>query len=325
LSKAVSLISFIIPALNEASNIGATIFSIRSELHDVPHEVIVVDNGSSDATVSIAERMADITIVDYDSTVAGLRNAGAGQSSGDVMVFNDADVLLAKGWLEEFKEVKNRLLRDKIILGGSLESPDQGNLLYSSWFGPMLSAKSESSVSYVGTGHLLVSRDLFFQVGGFDEELISGEDVDFCRKAVENNASILFDANLRALHVGYPSSLRDFFKRELWHGSGDYQSIDSFFQSKTAMYSCAMLGIHSLFLMLSIVYSYHFLTFLGLSLVIFPVIFSFSKYQCRLGFRLRACNIFYSYIYLLARSFCCLRMRNGKRAAKMSDGSADYT
>jgi rSAM/selenodomain-associated transferase 2 len=85
----VNRLSIIIPTLDEASIIGATLESL-AELRCRGHEVIVADGGSGDATVALARGLAD-RIVCSSAGRAEQMNAGAGAAAGDVLVFLHAD------------------------------------------------------------------------------------------------------------------------------------------------------------------------------------------------------------------------------------------
>jgi glycosyltransferase involved in cell wall biosynthesis len=90
------MISFIVPAHNEEAWVGRSVSAIRSGLEslDEPHEVIVVDDASSDATTSIArQRGAQVVRVEHRQ-IAATRNAGARQARGDIFFFVDADTLV---------------------------------------------------------------------------------------------------------------------------------------------------------------------------------------------------------------------------------------
>ena len=82
-------LSIIIPALNEAPGIVATLESL-TELRRRGHEVIVVDGGSSDGTADLAQRLAD-RVLAVNPGRAGQMNAGARAAAGDVLVFLHAD------------------------------------------------------------------------------------------------------------------------------------------------------------------------------------------------------------------------------------------
>lgn len=85
-------ISIIIPALNEAATLPATLAPLQP-LRARGHEVVVVDGGSVDGTPEIARPMADRVIASPRGRAAQ-QNAGAAAATGDVLLFLHADTLL---------------------------------------------------------------------------------------------------------------------------------------------------------------------------------------------------------------------------------------
>src|SRR5436309_2404111 len=88
-------VSIVIPALNEGDCIEETVRSLR---HERPHEILVVDGGSTDSTRGRAAQM----------------NYGAGHASGDVLLFLHADCTLEPGALAS---VRKALRRPRVIAG----------------------------------------------------------------------------------------------------------------------------------------------------------------------------------------------------------------
>ncbi len=85
-------ISIIIPALNEATALPATLAPLQP-LRARGHEVVVVDGGSADGTPEIARPMADQVIASPRGRAAQ-QNAGAAAATGDALLFLHADTLL---------------------------------------------------------------------------------------------------------------------------------------------------------------------------------------------------------------------------------------
>lgn len=301
------LVSVIIPTLNEQKHIISTINSIREALAGLSHEIIIVDNGSNDNTVNIANTVADKVLVDATATIGALRNIGVTKSHGRILVFNDADVLLSKEWRHEFDKLASPIEDSDLIIGGSLDVPDSESLLLNSWFKPLLARKASGKAKYVGTGHMIVSKKLFLECNGFDEVLTSGEDFDFCQRAVKRGATIEFNRRLKAIHLGYPLKFSDFFRRELWHGSGDFKSLKLFMSSKVAVYSSIMLAFHVAIIFFILTFKYEIAVVTGMFTVCFPIMFSVYKFPSPLGFMRRIANLLYSYGYLLARSLSWAR------------------
>ncbi len=94
-------ISIVIPALNEERLLGGLLSDLENQSRP-PDEVFVVDAGSDDATVAVAERFPFVEVVKSTPPVAVGRNAGGRRTSGDVIVFLDADARLQEDFLERF-------------------------------------------------------------------------------------------------------------------------------------------------------------------------------------------------------------------------------
>ena len=87
------MLSFIIPAYNEELELPPTIAAIRHAAENVgrPHEIIVVDDASTDGTVAVV-RKAGAKLISIDRRhIAAARNAGARAAQGDILYFVDAD------------------------------------------------------------------------------------------------------------------------------------------------------------------------------------------------------------------------------------------
>lgn len=96
-------ISVVIPALNEASLLPLTLQSVRA-LTRQPDELIVVDNGSTDETASIA-RSYGATIISVSTRGIGLvRQKGLEKATGDIVAYTDADTLVPADWLTNIEK-----------------------------------------------------------------------------------------------------------------------------------------------------------------------------------------------------------------------------
>ena len=85
-------VSIIIPALNEAEHIAGTLMPLAS-YRSQGHEVIVIDGGSSDDTVSISEQYADRVLYSVAGRAMQM-NRGIDEASGDALLFLHADTRL---------------------------------------------------------------------------------------------------------------------------------------------------------------------------------------------------------------------------------------
>ena len=98
---ALGTISIVIPALNEELLLGGLLSDLAAQSR-LPDEVFVVDAGSDDATVAVAERFPFVEVIKSTPPVAVGRNAGGQRTGGDVIVFLDADARLPGDFLERF-------------------------------------------------------------------------------------------------------------------------------------------------------------------------------------------------------------------------------
>ena len=96
-------VSVIIPAFNEAQTIGLCLNSLRSQTN-LPEEIIVIDDGSSDSTAKIVKQISQnyqrvrLLTQAHQGPAAG-RNLAAGQARGEILVFVDADMEFAPDFL----------------------------------------------------------------------------------------------------------------------------------------------------------------------------------------------------------------------------------
>lgn len=97
------MISFIIPAYNEAALVGACIRSITMNCV-VPHEIIVVDNNSTDDTMGAAIRAGAIVILETRKGVTRARQAGFEAARFGIVAFIDADSEIPPGWVRRALE-----------------------------------------------------------------------------------------------------------------------------------------------------------------------------------------------------------------------------
>jgi glycosyltransferase involved in cell wall biosynthesis len=229
-------LSFIIPALNEQEHIGAVLDSIRKSVKDLyAHEVIVIDNGSTDRTLEIAQGKGATCFQVPRCTISYLRNLGVAKSLGDILVFLDADVYLAENWAAHLEPTLKLIAKNPLTIGGSMYGISQeNNWIERFWFAPRSLMKQ---VNYMNGGHMIMHRSLFERSGGFREDLETGEDYEFCQRGKKIGATIVNNPELKVIHAGYPKTVRAFFRRERWHSRGDYKSIRTLLASKPAILS----------------------------------------------------------------------------------------
>ncbi|NPV61130.1 MAG: glycosyltransferase [Methanotrichaceae archaeon] len=94
------MISVIVPALNEEKELKACLQALSQQGCCEGYEIIVVDGGSKDGTVPLAERYADRVIPQVGLGIGGARRDGAAEARGDKLAFTDADTVVGAQWLQ---------------------------------------------------------------------------------------------------------------------------------------------------------------------------------------------------------------------------------
>jgi glycosyltransferase involved in cell wall biosynthesis len=233
-------VSVVIPAFNEEKFLSKTIEAVRAnEISEEDYEIIVVNNGSSDRTAEIARR-AGVTLVESERRFVGAaRNMGARVARGEVLSFLDADCIPKTDWLRE--GIKS-LDQEKCVTGAQCEAPDDAGWIERVWFSHQRTGRIE--IPHINSGNLIIHRSLFFEIGGFDETLSSGEDFEFCSRA-KSRVRIIADNKIRVVHLGNPKTIKDFIAREIWHGMGALGSL-KYHKFDKPLIGTAIFGIFSL-------------------------------------------------------------------------------
>jgi glycosyltransferase involved in cell wall biosynthesis len=163
------LVSVIVTTRNSEETIGDCLQSVRKQSHE-PIELIVVDNGSSDATPRIAAELADLTL-DAGPERSRQRNVGAQASHGTYVVFIDSDMLL-----------RSDVVRDCVHVS---EAGADAVVIPETSFGEGFWARCKAleRTCYLGDETIesarFFRRDSFDRIGGFDEMIPFGpEDWD---------------------------------------------------------------------------------------------------------------------------------------------------
>jgi cellulose synthase/poly-beta-1,6-N-acetylglucosamine synthase-like glycosyltransferase len=176
-------ISVVIPAFNEEKYLGTCLRSLQCQDFDGNYEVIVADNSSDDRTVRIGERYADRVVVHPRDTIARGRQTGADATRYPVIAFTDADTCAAPDWLSQLAGS----LEDDMVAGvhGQL-MPYDGNLLEQGFCRYVLPPYS-SFMAHINRpsapgSNFAVKREAFEKAGGFNTKLVTGEDVELCRR-----------------------------------------------------------------------------------------------------------------------------------------------
>ena len=191
-------LSVIIPTYNGAAWVEASVRSVLDQETDVPLQVVVVDDGSTDDTVSRVRALNDpricCTVTPRNLGVAGARNVGLGLARHDWVAFNDQDDVWLPGRLRIQLEVLEKNPGFDGVAGGAGRLAADGR---SQWTGRILGfrwtpehrPRLESAPAYdprqddtTFLQTLVCSTELARRVGGFNEQLPLSDDLEVFMK-----------------------------------------------------------------------------------------------------------------------------------------------
>jgi N-acetylglucosaminyl-diphospho-decaprenol L-rhamnosyltransferase len=194
------------------------------------HETIVVDHGSTDGTVELVrERFPDVRVIEQENLGFGAgNNTGMRAAGGDYFLLLNADAWVLGDAVERLVEFAEREPRAAVV-GPKLLNPD-GTLqrsvrgypstwriateylflrklaprsrLFNDFYGAGFDHESVREAEFLGGACLLVRREAFEQVGGFDEDFfMMSEEVDWCYRFRQAGWKVLFYPGAEVVHV----------------------------------------------------------------------------------------------------------------------------
>ena len=178
-------LSIIIPILNEEENIGKLLgHLIENSSKENISEIIVVDGGSSDNSVSIVKQFEQVTFLKSEKGRAKQMNVGAKNAKGNILYFLHADSFPPKYF--------DQLIIDKVKIGnlaGCFKMKFDSNhwwLKLASWL-----TQYRWRACRGGDQSQFITKNLFKSIGGFDERFTVYEDNDLINKLYELNQFVV--------------------------------------------------------------------------------------------------------------------------------------
>jgi hypothetical protein len=242
-------VTFVVPVLNAMRHLHRTVPALLAEAERWgPAEVVFVDNGSSDGSYELLLGIdpARARVIRFEGgTIGAVRNAGAREGTGACLAFVDADCVVAEGYLAAAVDALART--GAAATGCEAGAPGDGNWIETAQY-RLHYVGRDRAVHYINSGNFVVTRAAFEQVGGFREDLPTGEDSEICRRLHERGLGIQECTRVAAVHLGNPATLRQFWRRTVWHGLGMFGTVGgSRFDRPTAMMAAhlalALLGV----------------------------------------------------------------------------------
>jgi rhamnosyltransferase len=212
--------SIVIRSYNEASHIGRLIDGIHKQhLPDgYSTEIILVDSGSTDSTVAIAESMgAKIVSIDKNEFSFGRAlNRGCEHANGDILIFASAHVYpIYEDWIAEIiKEFKNEEIA--IVYGkqtGNEITAFSEQQIFNRWFPSQ--SNLDQNHPFCNNANCAIRKSLWAEQK-YDENLTGLEDLDWAQRIISLGYKIVYKAEAVIVHVHNetPLSIRNRYRRE---------------------------------------------------------------------------------------------------------------
>jgi glycosyltransferase involved in cell wall biosynthesis len=232
-------VSVIIPTYNGADKIVHALRGLEQQRRQ-PDEVIVVIDGSTDGTAELLRKehfaLPGFRIVEQaNKGRAGVRNRGAQEASGDLLVFMDDDILVPVDWLEHHiahhENNAESILTGKLQSRGEGEPPEDEFHLFENWLNNRWNSENNKETEeavllnhpYVTAANFSIYRSTFGELNGFDERLKDAEDYDFAYRAKLKDKSLYISNKAWAYHndkslqnfKGYIKRLRQYNEAQM--------------------------------------------------------------------------------------------------------------
>ena len=208
----IPIVSIVVTALNEQDTIGQCIESLLEQ--DYPKkEIIIVDGGSSDRTFEVASAYPIKVVQERKKGPSAGRNKGVAISNGEIIAFTDADCVADRLWLKEL--IKSFKDSNASVVGGSIDILNNDNFIAN-----CIASRFQGRRS-VATWNVAYKRQVINSLGGFDESLIVGEDLDLAFRASKNGYTVIFNPDAKVSHR-FQESLPQVWKA--WFRYGIYWS-----------------------------------------------------------------------------------------------------
>jgi GT2 family glycosyltransferase len=211
-------VSIVVPTYNGAGRIGDCLRALLAQQDMEPPEIIVVDDGSTDATQEVVRGHDGVRLIQQaNAGPAAARNHGARAAGGDIVVFTDDDCVPTSNWLSEMVAPFND---DAAIIGtkGRYRTTQRRiaarfiQLEYEDKYAYMARHRY---IDFIDTYAAAYRRPVFMEAGGYDEgfPVPCAEDVDLSYRLSCAGHKMVFNPKAVVYHT-HPETLVAFLKKK---------------------------------------------------------------------------------------------------------------
>jgi len=221
--------SVVVPVYDDPEGLRTTLSSLVEATYPRDrHEVIVVDNGSTDRTPAVAEAFAGShdrvrSVVEPRGGSYAARNAGIEAARGSVLCFVDADMTVPPDWLERVVERMAEADADYLACDVEL-APTDGSTFAERYVRRTAFPIEQyvTELSFAPTCCLCVRAAVIEDVGAFDERMTSSGDREFGNRVAEAGYDLQFAPEITMTHPPR-RSVADLIGKAVRIGRGTYQ------------------------------------------------------------------------------------------------------
>jgi len=209
--------SVIVPVYNAEKTIGKCLAGLLAQ-KTADTEIIVVDDGSHDATRDMAQSKGVRVLTQTNRGAAAARNLGAENARGDIVLFIDGDCEPDSNWIPAMIAP----LRDSEIVGAcGMKRTHQRGLIprfIQLEFDYRYDREREMRhIDFIDSGTAAYRREIFLKCGGFDTTLSDAEDTDLSYRLSEQGYRMAFSNGAIVYHA-HPESLIEYLRRKFVYG-----------------------------------------------------------------------------------------------------------
>jgi GT2 family glycosyltransferase len=216
-------VSVVVCAYNAERTMEACLVSLES-LNYGDYEVIVVNDGSTDRTLEIAQRFPYARIISQPNMgLSAARNVGAEAATGEIVAYTDSDCVADPDWLAYL--IGTMVRHGYVACGGPNYAPPEDSLVPSavavSPGGPTHVLLTDETAEHIAGCNMAFRRDVLLAAGGFDPVFRSaGDDVDMCWRLMDQGHTIGFSPAAMVWHFRR-NTVQAYFSQQRGYGKAE--------------------------------------------------------------------------------------------------------
>lgn len=212
-------LSIVIVSYNARADLERCLASIHAAPPAASHEIVVVDNASTDGSAEAARRWADVQVVDAGSNVGFARanNLGIRRTSGETLLLLNSDTVVPAGAIDRLLAELDRDPAVAVVGPRLVDAAGRAELSFGRMISPLNELRQKRLAQsdaverltrrrqypdWVSGACLLVRRADAEAIGGLDERFFMyTEDVDFCASIRARGKRVLFTPDVEVVHL----------------------------------------------------------------------------------------------------------------------------